>query len=96
MSVALVNHMVRKKDKESSSSSITTEALTTRGMSFNYWKGKRDVGKPTTGNLKLRKIQCAFCKEGHWKIDCPRLKKEKGQKSKANFIQVDDSPFILE
>jgi len=59
-------------------------------MCFNRRKGRGDVGKSTTGNHKLGKNQCTFWKKGQWRIDCPRLKKEKGQKSKANFTRVDD------
>jgi len=55
-------------------------------MSSNHRKGKGDVGKPTSDIRKLRKNHCVFCKEeGYWKIDCLRLKKEMGQRSKANF-----------
>jgi len=59
-SAALVNHEVRGKDKEFSSSSITEEALTERGISSNYRKGKEDVGMFKTSNRKLTKNQCAF------------------------------------
>ena len=84
-------HKVRRKDKESSSSSTTTEALTAKRNGFQSSRGKGDIGEFTTDSYKLGKNQCAFCKkEGHWKIDYPRLKKEKGQKSDANFAQVDD------
>ena len=48
-SVAFVNCEVSKKDKESSSGSITAEASTTRGMSSNHPKGNGDVGKPKIG-----------------------------------------------
>ena len=65
VSTALVNHEVRRKDKTSSSSSTTAEALTAKGIDFNHRKGKRDVSKFKTGNRELRKKQCAFCKEGH-------------------------------
>ena len=60
-------------------------------MSFNRRKGKRDVGKSKTDNHKLKKNQYSFCKEeGHQKINCPRLKKEKGQNLEANFVLTDD------
>ena len=45
MSAALVNHEVRRKDKQSSSSSTTAEAVTARGMGSNHWKGKGDFEK---------------------------------------------------
>jgi len=67
------------------SSSTTAEALPARGSS-NHRKSKGDVSKSKTGNHKLIKNQCAFYKkEGHWKIDCMRLKKEKEHKSEVNF-----------
>jgi len=65
VSAALVNYDMRRKDKESFSSSTKAEVLTARGMDSNHRKGKRDIGKSTTGNRKLRKNQCGFCKEGH-------------------------------
>jgi len=64
--------------------------LIAKRICFNHRKYKGDVGKFTTGNHKLRKHRYAFCKEGHWKTDHPRLKKEKGQKSEANFARADD------
>jgi len=45
VSAALVNLEVRRKDKESSSSSTTIETLTARVIGSNYQKGKRDVGE---------------------------------------------------
>jgi len=78
-------------DKESSSSSTTAEALTARGIGSNHQKRNGDVGEFKPGYRKLGKKQCAFCrKEGHKKIDYPRLKKEKEQKSEANFAQADN------
>jgi len=52
VSTALVNHKLRKKDKESS---ISTHAkvLAIREIDFNHRKGKRDISN--TGNCKLRK-----------------------------------------
>ena len=40
VSAALVNYEVRRKDKQSSTSSTITEAMTTRRMGSNYRKGK--------------------------------------------------------
>jgi len=65
VSTALVNHEVRRKDKKSSSSSTTVEALIARGIFFNHQKCKGDVGKSKTGDRKLRKNQCTFCKKRH-------------------------------
>jgi len=60
VSAALVNHEVRSKNKASSSSSRTTEALTARKIGSNHRKDKGDVGKSKTGNSELGKHQCAF------------------------------------
>jgi len=61
---------MRRKDNESSCSSTVAEAMTARGIDSNHLKGKGDVGKSYTDNCKLRKNQCAFCKEErHLKID---------------------------
>ena len=89
MSTALVNYEVRSKDKQTSSKNTTTEAMTTRGMGSNYRKGKGEFEKSKTdGHEDLKKNQCAFCREGHWKIDCPKLKpKKKESKSEANIAK---------
>jgi len=55
VSVAHVNHEVRRKVNQSSFSSTTTEALTTREMGSNHRKGKGDVGKSKTDDYKLKK-----------------------------------------
>ena len=55
MLASLVNREVRRKDKESSSSSTTIKTLTVRGISSNHQKGKGDVGKSKTGNHKLKR-----------------------------------------
>jgi len=84
---AHVNHEVRRTDKQFSSSSTTTEAMTARGMGSNHQKGKGDFEKSKTGGREdLKKNQCNFCKEeGHWKIDCAKLKPKKESKSEANI-----------
>jgi len=64
VSTALVNHELRKKDKESFNSTSVKE-LTARGLGFNYGKGKKIFEKSKTGGHEdLKKNQCAFCK-GH-------------------------------
>ena len=66
VSIALVSYEVRRKDKQSSSSSTTIEAMTARGMSSNHRKGKREFGKSKTGGREdLKKNQCTFCREEH-------------------------------
>ena len=59
----LVNHELRRMDKESSSST-SVNALTARGRSFN-WEGKGDQeeSKSKSNNHNLGKDQCAFCRE---------------------------------
>ena len=67
MPAALVNHEVRKKAKESFFNSTSAEALTTRGVSFNHRKDKKDFEKSKIGGREQLKMkQCAFCrKEGY-------------------------------
>jgi len=67
MSATLVNYEVGKKDKQSSSKSISAEGLTVRGRSFSK-KGKGDRGRSNSrpGFRYLKKNQCVFYKElGH-------------------------------
>ena len=63
VSTALVNHEVRRKDKEFSSNSTTVKALSARGISFNHQKGKGDVGKSKPDKRKLRNNQCASARK---------------------------------
>ena len=82
MLAALVNHEVRRKDKESSSSSTTTKTLTVRGISSNHQNGKGDVGKSKTGNHKLRKISVLSAKKKDIErliIQGSRRRKDKNQ-----------------
>ena len=66
MSVALVNHLVRRKDKVSSSSNITIEVLTAGEIGPIIEKSKGDIDMFKIDYRKLRKKHCAFCKEeGH-------------------------------
>ena len=63
VSSTLVNHELRRKDKESSNS-ISVEALIVRGKSSSQ-KGKGDCGRSKfrLDFRDLKKNQCAFCKE---------------------------------
>ena len=90
VSPALVNHELRKKDKESSNNT-SVETLTVRGKSFNRKeKGNHDRSKTRTGFKDLKKNQRAFYKElGYWKFDCPKIKNKKELKPEANLTQVD-------
>jgi len=60
VSATLMNHELRLKDKESSSST-SAEILTARGRSSNR-KGKGDHGR-SKSRADLKKNQCAFSKE---------------------------------
>ena len=91
MSAALVNYKVKRKDKQSSTSSTSAEALVIRGRSFNQKdKGVHGRSKSRPGFRDLKKNQFAFCKElGHWKVDCSRIKdKKKELKTETNLAQV--------
>ena len=60
---ALINHELRKKDKESSNST-SAEALTVRGRSFSRkGKGGRGRSKFRVNFKDLNKNRCAFYKE---------------------------------
>jgi len=91
VSAALVNYEVSKKDKQSSSSSTSAEALVVRGRASNQ-KGKcvRRRSKFRPGFRDLKMNQCVFCKElGYMKIDCSGIKdKNKESKTEANLTQV--------
>jgi len=67
VSAVLVNYEVRRKDKQSSFMSTSTEALMVRGRSFSKkGKGDRCRSKSRPGFSDMRKNQCVFCKEsGH-------------------------------
>ena len=74
---------------QSSSCSITTQMMTAKGMDSNHQKGKGDFEKSKTDGCEdLKKNQYAFCKEGHQKVDCPKLKLKKESKSEANIAQT--------
>jgi len=93
VSAALVNYEVRRKDKQSSSSSTSTEALVVKGRRSNQKvKGIRGRSKSRPGFKDLKKNLYAFCKElGHWKVDCQRIKdknKRKESKTKAKLTQM--------
>ena len=65
--------------------------MTARGMSSNYRKGNRKFEKSKTSDHEdLKKNQYAFCREeGHWKIDCPKIKpKKKQSKLEANIAHA--------
>ena len=91
MSTVLVNYEVRRKYKQFSSSSTSTDALMVRGRDSNRkGKGECERSKSRSGFRDMKKNQCAFCKEiGYWKVDCLRIKtKKKESKTEANLAQM--------
>ena len=85
VTIALVNLKLRRKDKESLSST-SAEALTVRERSPNQSGGNRGRSKSRSqfGDRSLTREQCAFCKQtDHWKNDCPKLKKKNKMKEKS-------------
>jgi len=85
---ALVNHELRRKDKESSKSTSTEVLMVKSISSSRNGKGDRGRSKTRPDFRDLKKNQYAFCKElGYWKVDCPRIK-DKELKIKANLVQV--------
>ena len=65
VSASLVNHELRRKDKEFSNST-SSMTLAARRIGSNHGKVKRGIGNSKIGNRKLEKNQCALCKEeGH-------------------------------
>ena len=89
VSAALVNHELRRKNKESSNST-SAEALTVRGRSSNR-KDKGDHGR-SKYRTSLKKNQHTFCREeGYWKVNCQNLKGKDKSKPEANIAQVKSS-----
>ena len=91
MSSVLASYETRRKERHSSQSSSSAEALEVRGMGSSR-KGKEERGrsKSRPGFRDLKRNQCAFCREiGHWKVDCPKFKgKKKESKAEANLSKV--------
>ena len=82
-----------KKDKLEYRSSAG-EAHTVRGRNQSRKPGRRGRSQ---SKGKLAKDECAFCHEkGHWKKDCPKLQKKKGNGvSEACVAEDDKSDFSL-
>ena len=83
---ALLNYEIRKKDqREHQDESV--EALIVRGRSQNKkWETRGKV----TSKGRLGKDKCAFChEEGHWKKDCPKLKKKDKGKSMSDVCVIE-------
>ena len=89
---ALLNYKIRKKDqREHRDRSL--EALTMRGRSQN--KKWEKMGK-VTSNSRLGKYVCTFCHEnGHWKKDCPKLKKKDKSMSMSDACAIEHGGVTL-
>ena len=73
---ALYSHELRNQDKMKTKSMTSKEAFVVRGCQQSQTKGRR--GRSKSKGRAVAKDECAFCHEkGHWKKDCPKLKKEK-------------------
>ena len=95
---ALLYYEIQKKDqREHQDESV--EALTMRSRSQNKkWETRGNV----TSKGRPRKDECAFChEEGHWKKDCPKLKKKDKDKFMSYACVIErggdssDSKFCL-
>ena len=83
---SLTNYEIRRKDqREHRDESV--EALTVRGRSQSRKPGKRGKSK---SRGRVGKDECAFCREkGHWKKDCPKLKKKEKDMSISDACVVE-------
>ncbi|KAE8664469.1 hypothetical protein F3Y22_tig00112762pilonHSYRG00050 [Hibiscus syriacus] len=73
VTAALYSYELRKKTKKESKYEVA-EAMMARGRSKSQKLKWRERSKLKS---KLGKDECAFCHEkGHWKKDCPKLKKK--------------------
>lgn len=76
------NNEIQKKDQKEHESTSTVETYTARGHAQNQNPMKR---RKSCSKGKLAKDECAFCHEkGHWKKNCPKLKKKENGKSTSN------------
>lgn len=82
---ALYSHELRKQDKIKTKSATSEEALVARGRHQSQSKGRRGRSKSKS---RVAKDECAFCHEkGHWKKDCPKLKKKGITPQDANVAE---------
>ena len=94
----LLNYEIQNKD-EREHRDESVEALIVRGRSQNKkWEIRGNVTLKST----LGKDECAFChEEGHWKKNCPKLKKkDKGKYMSDAYViergcDSNDSEFCL-
>lgn len=86
VSNSLMNYEIRHADKQMNGS--TSDALVVRGRRFERrgQENRKKFQSRSRGNSKSRKSlgrnECAFCHEiGHWKKECPKLKKQEQKHS---------------
>ena len=95
VTAALYSYELRRKDKLKGSGEAAVEALVTRGRQQSQSNGKRRKSK----GRAVAKDECSFCKEkGHWKKDCPKLKKKGKTPQDANVAECNseaESDFSL-
>ena len=91
VTTALYSNEIRKKDKLEHRSSAG-EVHTVRGHYPSRKPGRRGRSQ---SKGKLAKDECAFCHgKGHWKKDCPKLHKKKGNDAfEACVAEYDKSYF---
>jgi len=85
VTIALVDLELRRKDEESLGGA-SAETLTVKERSPNQRGGYRGRSKSRSRyrNRSLTRDQYAICKQtGHWKKDCPELKKKNKMKEKS-------------
>ncbi|KAL1564751.1 retrovirus-related pol polyprotein [Salvia divinorum] len=81
---ALYSHELKKTDKMKGKA-VTDEALVARDRQQSRSKERRGRSKL---KRKAAKDECAFCYEkGHWKKDCPKLKKKGKAPQDANVAE---------
>ncbi|PHT38518.1 Potassium transporter 5 [Capsicum baccatum] len=83
---SLYSHELRKQDKMKTKSTTSEEALVARGHQQSQAKRRRRRSK--SKDRAVAKDECAFCQEkGHWKKDCPKLKKKGKSLQDANIAE---------
>jgi len=82
---ALYSYELRQHEKRKNKSAVGDEALVARGRHQNQKNGNKGRSKSKS---RVAKDECAFCKEkGHWKKDCPKLKKKGKAPQDANVAE---------
>ena len=86
---ALYSHELRKLEKMITKSTTSEEALVARGRQKSHAKGRRGRFKPK--GRGIAKDECAFYHaKGHWKKDCPKLKRKGKRPQDTNVADSSD------